>query len=348
MKYIKSYQDNTEYDVDTTKKYPHVGYLKDTKEVIYVKKKTDWSKEYLTIEAIESGTLSYTTPSPTYNKASYSLDNGKTWTELSKNTESPTLNAGEKMLLKGNMIIDSYQIGTFVFTGRHNVMGNPLSLHYGDYFVGKTDLTDKNGILSGLFSGSASLVSAENLALPATTLDTFCYRNMFYGCTALTTAPELPATSLASYCYHAMFQDCTSLTTAPELPATTLETNCYEAMFSGCTSLTTAPTILPASSVKEGSYGSMFAGCTSLTASPDIQAKNLGNYSCTSMFDGCSLLNYIKAMTTTRPNNTPTGNWVRGVALTGTFVKNANATWSNTFGVSAIPSGWTVVTEQPQ
>ena len=34
---------------------------------------------------------------------------------------------------------------------------------------------------------------------------------MFYGCTGLTTAPELPATTLAQGCYANMFYDCTSL-----------------------------------------------------------------------------------------------------------------------------------------
>jgi hypothetical protein len=60
---------------------------------------------------------------------------------------------------------------------------------------------------------------------------------MFYGCTSLTTAPELPATTLASYCYQSMFLGCISLTTAPELPATTLRSGCYRNMFDNCTSL---------------------------------------------------------------------------------------------------------------
>lgn len=34
---------------------------------------------------------------------------------------------------------------------------------------------------------------------------------MFYGCTSLTTAPELPATTLVSSCYASMFRGCTSL-----------------------------------------------------------------------------------------------------------------------------------------
>ena len=60
---------------------------------------------------------------------------------------------------------------------------------------------------------------------------------MFYGCTRLTTAPQLPATTLTGSCYTNMFYDCTSLITAPELPATTLVQSCYNYMFYGCTRL---------------------------------------------------------------------------------------------------------------
>ena len=62
---------------------------------------------------------------------------------------------------------------------------------------------------------------------------------MFYGCTSLTSAPELKATTLAKYCYYEMFGDCKSLTSAPELKATTLAENCYNLMFYGCTKLST-------------------------------------------------------------------------------------------------------------
>ena len=37
------------------------------------------------------------------------------------------------------------------------------------------------------------------------------------------------------------------------------------------------------------------------------------------------------------------GNWVSGVATTGTFVKNSAATWTTT-GVNGVPSGWTIQT----
>jgi hypothetical protein len=61
------------------------------------------------------------------------------------------------------------------------------------------------------------------------------------------------------------------------------------------------------------------------------------------MFNGCTNLNYIKALFTTTPSTSYTWNWVQGVASTGTFVKSTSATWTTT-GVNGIPTGWTVET----
>jgi hypothetical protein len=62
---------------------------------------------------------------------------------------------------------------------------------------------------------------------------------MFRGCTGLETLPAdlLPATTLAMDCYKEMFYGCTGLTVAPDLPAPTLNEYCYSTMFYGCTKL---------------------------------------------------------------------------------------------------------------
>jgi hypothetical protein len=65
---------------------------------------------------------------------------------------------------------------------------------------------------------------------------------MFSGCTALTSSPALPATTLEEWCYYGMFATCTHLTTSPELPATTLVKECYASMFNGCTRLNSVTT----------------------------------------------------------------------------------------------------------
>ena len=225
---------------------------------------------------------------------------------------------------------------------------------YGGMFEDCTNLTTAPKLLpattvayqcySGMFSGCTSLVTAPEL--PATTLAENCYSGMFTNCTSLTTAPELPATTLAKACYHAIFYGCTSLTTAPELPATTLAEYCYYYMFQNCTNLVTAPELLATTLVKACYYG-MFYNCSKLTTAPELPATTLAAGCYQQMFYGCTNLNYIKAMFTTAPSgsspNYYTYNWVYGVASSGTFVKNATATWTTT-GVHGIPTGWTVET----
>ena len=155
------------------------------------------------------------------------------------------------------------------------------------------------------------------------------------------------STTLPNYAFYCLFKDCSSLTTAPELPATTLANNCYASMFSGCTSLTTTPA-LPATTLADYCYAEMFYGCTSLTTAPELPATTLVKGCYYNMFNGCSKLNYVKAMFTTGLSTGFTNNinnWLTNVSPTGTFVKNAAATWDNT--AAGIPTGWTVQTTSP-
>ena len=100
----------------------------------------------------------------------------------------------------------------------------------------------------------------------ATTLiGSWCFASLFHDMPIIT-APELPATTLTSSCYYNMFGFCRKLTTAPELPAITLATSCYEDMFITCESLTSIP-LLPALSILGKSYYQMFAGCTNIKLS---------------------------------------------------------------------------------
>ena len=92
-------------------------------------------------------------------------------------------------------------------------------------------------VINGLVAASGDITSLRRFDLIQTPLATNCYNSMFYGCTVLTSAPELPATTIAAGCYNSMFYGCTGLTSAPELPATTLATSCYRGMFNGCTNI---------------------------------------------------------------------------------------------------------------
>ena len=314
MKYLKKFENHTEYETYINGggvALPNVSLCEQENEVHYNPYVHDYSEDYLTFVAKESGTFQLS-----INAVNYSLDDGETWTELAAGTASPTVTTGSKIMWKGTMTPSSEGIGKFSSTANFDVQGNVMSLLFGDNYKGQTSLTGKDYAFYKLFYNNKKMISAENLSLPATTLAEGCYYQMFQGCISLTTAPELPAMTLTNHCYRYMFYGCTSLTTAPELPATTLADTCYDSMFSNCTSLTTAPE-LPATALAAYCYSSMFSNCTSL--------------------------NYIKAMFTTTPSNTYTPYWVSGVASSGTFVKNSAATW-NVSGVHGIPTGWTVET----
>jgi hypothetical protein len=325
------------------------------------KAEVDYSTRYFTLKALQSGTFRHTNFA-----VQYSTDGGTTWNTLSSGSSTPTVTAGTKVLFKGTITPSSaYGVGTFTGSGNFETEGNVMSLLYGDNFVGQVDLTGKDYAFYNLFGGAGSLKSAKNLLLPATTLAQYCYANMFYNCTKLTSAPaELPATTLALRCYYRMFMYCTSLATAPALPATTLADSCYYYMFSNCP-LTTAPELpattmanacyaymfgkakfttieLPATTLANQCYQGMFGGCKNLTTI-ELPATTLKSNCYSYMFVDCTNLSYIKAMFTTEPSDTYTKNWVSKVASSGTFVKNSAATW-NVTGANGVPSGWTVET----
>ena len=190
----------------------------------------------------------------------------------------------------------------------------------------------------GMFGNCPSLTTIPAI-LPATTLTNYCYAYMFQNCGALTMTPELPATELVGNCYEGMFFGCTNITDAPALPSTTLAQGCYQYMFSGCTSLVVAPE-LPATTLAEGCYNTMFANCTSLATAPELPATTLASTCYRRMFSGCTNLNYIKCLATNITAADCTIDWARGVASTGTFVKNASmSSWAT--GYNGIPEGWT-------
>lgn len=198
------------------------------------------------------------------------------------------------------------RIGTFMISKKVNLYGDCTSI-----------LKDRmlfHDSLAYLFENTP-VVNIHSTFLPATTLANSCYKSMFYGCTSLTTAPNLPATTLANHCYSSMFSGCTSLVNAPALPATTLKGYCYNQMFDGCTALTTAP---------------------------ELPATALANFCYNWMFNNCSKLNYIKMLATDISATYCLNNWVKNVASSGTFVKNTAMTTLPTATSSGIPRGWTV------
>ena len=148
-----------------------------------------------------------------------------------------------------------------------------------------------------------------------------------------------------NYAFYYLFFSNSKLLDSSELilPATTLSTGCYKSMFESCSNMVGAPQMLPATTLQSNCYQSMFTSCLKLKTAPYLPATSLVTSCYANMFYNCRELNYIKAMFTTTPGSSYTSSWVYGVAASGTFVKNASATW-NVTGTSGIPSGWTVET----
>lgn len=217
-----------------------------------------------------------------------------------------------------------------------------------------------------MFKGCTSLVTPP--AIAATTLGQYCYKEMFSGCSSLATAPTLPATSLQQDCYFEMFRDCTSLTAAPALPATSMVYDCYRGMFYGCTALTSA-SALPATTLASDCYHMMFAYCTSLVTPPTMAATTLASACCDTMFYNCTALTRSPALmatdtsratncyswmfygcrslaevTTKQTSFSNCGDWLSGVAATGTFRCPEALGDDSTIqrGASACPNGWVV------
>lgn len=288
--------------------------------------------------------------------------NGGEWTEWDYSAVS--LADGEKLEVYGTEFrnTNTYSSGyQFVLQGKIKVSGDLVALNNGSsvmnnyqytalfkktvglYDAANLVLPKKVGenCYNSMFLGCTSLVNTPKL--PAMTLVASCYDSMFYGCTALTKAPDLPATTLASNCYRSMFCNCGGLIEAMDIiPATTLGKDCCSMMFYNCTSLIKAPQ-LPATTLISSCYKSMFSSCTSLEIAPELPAITLANECYSYMFSGCSKLNYVKALFTTTPDKYYPRGWLKGVASSGTFVKNAAATW-NVVGVDGVPEGWTVQT----
>ena len=220
----------------------------------------------------------------------------------------------------------------FVINGLVAASGDITSLRRFD--LEQTTLADY--CYASMFWGCTGLTSAPEL--PATALAGSCYNSMFRDCTGLTSAPELPATTLGNYCYNYMFSNCTGLTSAPELPATTLASSCYFSMFNGCTGLTSAPE-LPATTLASSCYRSMFGGCTGLTSAPELPATTLVGDCYAFMFRGCTNLSLIQVHFTVWGSQTSA--WVSGVSPTGTFYKPTAL--PEEYEEDRIPTGWTVV-----
>jgi hypothetical protein len=301
-------------------------------------------------------------------KFEYSTD-GTIWNDYNADENITLDNIGDKVSFRAensNGALYGYFGNVFTCDKDCYIYGNIMSLLRRDGFATMTSVPDN--AFQGLFSENKFIFNhpSKALVLPATTLGSYCYQEMFKNCDALITAPVLPATSLAPNCYYMMFDDCDALTTAPALPATTLAEGCYRDMFTYCISLQTAPALpatalakdcyhnmfkgckflinapdLPATTLAEGCYREMFAYCTQLSLAPDLPATTLAKDCYNEMFSNCSSLNSVTCLATDISAEDCTTSWLDGVAASGTFIKAPSMTSWTLDSEDGIPSGWT-------
>ena len=259
-------------------------------------------KSYLTFSSLNSFTLKVNDATKHWDGTLEYFASNKTWTVWDGTTTLSSVdNDGEYVLyLRGTgntMITGNSEDFRWVLTGFNiECIGNIENLLDYAMVEAGNHPTMASYCYGNMFYGCTSLTQAP--ALPATTLATHCYQNMFYGCTSLTQAPALPATTLADYCYRYMFYSCTSITQAPSLPATMLAPYCYDSMFYNCTNLTKAP-ILPATTLATNCYFGMFSGCIALTKAPKLPATTLANSCYLNMFRDCTSLTQAPALPAT-------------------------------------------------
>lgn len=329
--------------------------------------------DYLTIVALEDGLTVNFAYNSSITDCYYRINDGN-WTPLSSGATTPSINTNSYISFKATWYTwgdANNGMGRFTISKNCNLEGNCTSLLYSDDAKASSQTrTLPTYAFEKLFYDCSTIINISDDFLPSKGMGSLCYGEMFCGCSSLINTPKLPATTLNTYCYKGMFQNCTSLVSGPSvLPALTLKVECYSGMFSGCTSLTTAPeisattitgayrccegmfsdcyaltkapTILPATTLETNCYSGMFNSCINLTTAPILPAEILVDSCYSRMFYYCFELNYIKMLATNISATNCLTNWVSWVASTGTFVKNAKATW-NVVGVNGVPTGWII------
>lgn len=187
------------------KEFPNVSLIDDDD----VRYQYIWKYEYLTLHALEQGTITITIPAvvtPTYaTYIEYSKDRENwTRTNVSSSAQTITINVyeNERVHLRGQAKAWSTGNTAPNFTNINstcniNVYGNVASIiHPTLFYTNLSPLSSyfKSYAFAGLFRENTHIISAKKLVLE------FNYNNM----------------------YVSMFQNCKSLTKAPKLPATTL------------------------------------------------------------------------------------------------------------------------------
>ena len=291
----------------------------------------DYSLDYFTIESLQDSNeiKMQRSGSPDNPILSYSLDDGETWTTttISGTVTFGTINAGQKIIFKGNnktleTAWNSYNY--FNATKQFKVYGNIMSLFNGDDF--KTNYEFNNSVThhcAGLFR-TTYIVDASNLILPALTLCSSSYNGMFRGATNLVYGPKvLPALNVPTDGYSSMFEGCTGLVEAPEILATNVSGNtALNRMF--CMNRDKKVT-------------------AAMTKSPILRITNPSSYHNVyqQLFAGNGNITEVTILA--QGTNLSFANWLANTNTSGGVIRKLSTT-TLTSGNNGVPSNWTTET----
>lgn len=198
-RYIKSFANDAAIQAavdDKSLGKPYVALNESAGTIDWNGKDIDYSSMYFTIEALEDGNLTVK------RNCDYSINGGE-WVSVS-GSKAISVNNGDAVRFRGStkQAIEMFTDNTVKFI----VYGNILSLGYGDDFSGLTT----GFSVSKMFSGCTGVIDASDLILPQTSLSE-SHGYMFNGCTNLVKGPVLPAKTLSSMAYNNLFKNCSKL-----------------------------------------------------------------------------------------------------------------------------------------
>lgn len=155
--------------------------------------------------------------------------------------------------------------------------------------------------MTGKIAVSGNIMSLLDASLKSSTMNAYCFLSLFQDETSLITAEDLllPAVTGGGYgySYYRMFYRCSSMVKGlKEIPLINCKVRDMASMFQSCTSLTDSPYV-KATSVGSAGMESMFMSCSKITS---FHFSTLGTNS-SNMLRGCSSANYLIMDATTPP-----------------------------------------------
>ena len=261
----------------------------------------DYAADYLTIKVEETRKFHF---APMAGTISYSLDYGTTWSEPSNDVITPFVEAGDKILIKGNLNFNSTYVDEYedehsidvpnLFPVSSAAGGGSDSGWGGSDDSGEPDTPEVDPDFVGKYSIEGNLMSlfyGDGFNTPGTVASGFAVDEDPTKVPGYDLTKCIAKSDFSNKPFSKLFANDTELKSAKHLilPAQILKANCYGDMFNKCTSLTEAPA-LPATTLADSCYFGMFEDCESLTEAPALPATTLA-YSCYQvMFMGCSSL----------------------------------------------------------